>query len=181
MQINPFDVSCPYWSSAHAPVRVEKGSVILMEITVAIGGYWTQRVALASVGEPPPVMRELHDAAAAAQLKGAAAVKPGANVKDVCRVMDEEVRAAGWLSAADFDAGPRGHLMGLTIDEGTFSDTEDLILEENMVLVLHPSAAEPGFQLKKPGVFGPGNMYVVTADGCEKLSGPEIEFMIVQV
>jgi Xaa-Pro aminopeptidase len=179
MQINSLDVSCPYWTSAHSPVRVEEGSMILMEITAAIGGYWTQRVALASVGEPQPIMRELHKAAAAAQVKGAEAIKPGVNAKDICHIMDEEIRAAGWLSAADFEAGPRGHLMGLTIDEGTFSAEEDLILKENMVLVLHPSAAGPGFQLKKPGVFGPGNMYAVTADGCEKLYGPEIELMIL--
>jgi len=48
-----------------------------------------------------------------------------------------------------------------------------------MVFVLHPSAAVPGFKLGEPGMFSPGNMYVVTKNGCEKLYGLDIELMII--
>ncbi|KUO66969.1 MAG: hypothetical protein APF84_17405 [Gracilibacter sp. BRH_c7a] len=179
MQINPYDVSVPYWTSSHSPVRIDSNSMILMEITTCIGGYWTQRVGCASIGEPEPVMVDLYTATSTAQINSSKIVKPGINAKDVCLVMDETITKAGFLNSSDFNAGPHGHLMGLTMDEGTFSPQADLILEEGMVFVLHPSAAVPGFKLGEPGMFSPGNMYVVTKNGCEKLYGLDIELMII--
>lgn len=179
MSVNPYDVSVPYWTSSHSPVRIESNSMILMEITACIGGYWTQRVGCASIGEPEPIMMDLHNAISTAQTKAAQIVKPGVNAKDVSLVMDESISNAGFLNSSDYNAGPHGHLMGLSIDEGTFSPKSDLILEEGMVFVLHPSAAVPGFKRGEPGMFSPGNMYVVTKDGYEKLYGPDIELMII--
>lgn len=179
MQINPYDVSVPYWTSSHSPVRIESNSMVLMEISTCIGGYWTQRVGVASMGKPEQIMMDLFKSTSTAQIKGSEIVKPGVNAKDVSLVMDETIANAGFLNSSTFDAGPLGHLMGLTMDEGTFSSKTDLILEEGMVFVLHPSAAVPGFKLGEPGMFGPGNMYVVTKTGCEKLYSLDIELMIM--
>lgn len=179
MAVNPCDVSVPYWTSAHSPVKIEGDSMILMEITVSIGGYWTQRVGIAGLGEPKPVMVDLHNAIHRAQVQASQMVKPGVNARGLCLAMDECITKAGFLNASNFDGGPHGHLMGLTIDEGTFSSKTDLILEEGMVFVLHPSAAVQGFKRGEPGMFSPGNMYVVTPEGCKKLFGPDIELMII--
>lgn len=131
------------------------------------------------MGQPEQVMMDLHRAISTAQVKASDIVKPGVNARDVSLLMDDTITKAGFLNSSNFIAGPHGHLMGLSIDEGTFSSDSDLILEEGMVFVLHPSAAVHGFKRGEPGMFSPGNMYVVTKDGCDKLYGSDIELMVI--
>lgn len=158
----------PCWVHSQRPL--EKGDLIAAEITCNAGGYWTQKIATISMGPAPQVVKEMNAAGNEAVLAGAAMVKPGVNARDVLRVMDEKIEAAGFLSPRQFLCGPQGHLSGLDVDEGTFELDQDFILEEGMLFVLHPGTAVKLWQPGEYGIFGPGSMYVVTKDGVESLN-----------
>lgn len=158
----------PNWCSSQRPL--EKGDLMVAEITSSAGGYWTQKIETISIGEPAQVVKEMNAAGAAAIEKAAALVRPGVNARELLRVMDDEIEAAGFLSPRDFLAGPQGHLSGLETDEGTFYLDQDFILKEGMLFVLHPSVAVKGWQPGDYAIFGPGTMYLVTADGVEGLN-----------
>jgi Xaa-Pro aminopeptidase len=177
--IHPYDVSSPMHPAYHSPVRVENDSVIGMEITNSIGGYWSQRLGNAYMGEPKPIMMDLFAALKEAHIKASELIKPGVCAADIAEKMDSVVRSKGFLCTTDFASPPQGHLMGLTLDEGTVSPDAKFVLEEGMVLVIHPSAAVEGFKLGEPAMAGPGTMYLVTKEGNEKLFAHELEFMAI--
>ena len=168
--VHPRDISAvlPNWCSSQRPLQ--KGDLMVAEITSSAGGYWTQKIETISLGEPAAVVREMNAAGAAAMNKAAAAVKPGVNARDLLHLMDDEIEAAGFLSPRGFLAGPQGHLSGLECDEGTFYLDQDFILEEGMLFVLHPSVAVKGWTPGDYAIFGPGCMYLVTAEGAERLN-----------
>lgn len=158
----------PNWCSSQRPL--EKGDLMVAEITSSAGGYWTQKIETISMGEPAQVVKDMNAAGAAAIAKAAALVRPGVNARDLLNAMDDEIEAAGFLSPRGFLAGPQGHLSGLECDEGTFYLDQDFILKEGMLFVLHPSVAVKGWQPNDYAIFGPGTMYLVTADGAECLN-----------
>lgn len=158
----------PNWCSGQRPL--EKGDLMVAEITSSAGGYWTQKIATISIGQPTQVVKEMNAVGDAAIRKAAAMVRPGVNARDLLNVMDDEIEAAGFLSPRSFLAGPQGHLSGLECDEGTFYLDQDFILKKGMLFVLHPSVAVKGWQPGDYAIFGPGTMYLVTADGVESLN-----------
>ena len=169
-QVHKKDISgvLPNWCSSQRPM--EKGDLMVAEITSSAGGYWTQKIETISLGKPAQVVQDMNAAGAAAVEKAAALVKPGVNARHLLEVMDDEIEAAGFLSPRGFLAGPQGHLSGLECDEGTFYLDQDFILQEGMLFVLHPSVAVKGWQPGDYAIFGPGTMYLVTADGAESLN-----------
>ena len=107
-------------------------------------------------------------------------VKPGVNAKDLVNAIDDQIEAKGFLSARkDFISGPCGHLSGYEMDEGTFSPVKDFYLEEGMLFVLHPAAALPGWEPGKPGIFGPGTMFLVTENGVKSLNQTINEIYVI--
>jgi Xaa-Pro dipeptidase len=164
------DITRPCWPSAHSPNVIKKGDLFLAEITACFCGYWTQKVSHYSFGKLDLLAQELFTVCEFALQKGAQLIHPGANAKDIANAIDRTIQDAGFLSSSQFPTGPHGHLMGLEIDEGTFSPRKDLILETGMVMAIHPGAAAPGWVVGQPGIFGPASTYVVTSDGVEKLN-----------
>lgn len=167
----------PNWCSRQRPL--ERGDLMVAEITSSAGGYWTQKIVNISIGKPAQVVREMNAAGNAAIQKAASIVRPGVNARELLHIMDDEIEAAGFLSPRSFLAGPQGHLSGLECDEGTFYLDEDFILEEGMLFVLHPSVAVKGWQPGDYALFGPGTMYLVTADGVEGLNKYPNDLIIV--
>jgi Xaa-Pro aminopeptidase len=179
LQNNPFDITCPCWTDFHSPKVISKGDMMVAEISCCFRGYWTQRVACYSLGEPNPTMVKLFNTINLALEKSAAIVKPGIKVSEMASLIDDVIANAGFLNPSQFHTGPHGHLMGVDLDEGTFSRKTDIILEEGFVFVIHPGAAISGWEPGKAGMFGPGGMFVVTKDGCEKLYGPDMELTVI--
>lgn len=177
--VNKKDISAvlPNWCSRQRPM--EKGDLMAAEITSSAGGYWTQKIATISIGEPAQIVKEMNAAGCAAIEKAAALVKPGVNARDLLHVMDDEIEAAGFLSPRSVLAGPQGHLSGLECDEGTFYLDSDFILKEGMLFVLHPGVAVKGWQPGDYSIFGPGTMYLVTADGVESLNKYPNDIIVV--
>ena len=180
MQNNPYDATVPCWPSYHPPKAVKVGDTILTEITCVLHGYWTQRVACYSMGDPKPIMQELFEANKLAQEEAAKMIKPGVAAADVARLIDQVINNAGFLNPGQFHTGPRAHHCGLEVDEGTLSPEADFILGENEVIVIHPGAAVKDWSMGKPGMFGPGNMYRITKDGCVRMSKLPAEFTVIE-
>ena len=173
------DISRPYWPSAHSPNVIKKGDLLLAEITACSCGYWTQKVCHYSFGKPDSLAQELFAVSELALRKGVALIRPGVNAKNIVNIIDRTIQEAGFLSPSQFTTGPHGHLMGLEIDEGTFSSQKDLFLEEGMVMAIHPAAAVPGWTVGQPAVFGPASVYLVTSDGVEKLNKTDDKLVVI--
>ena len=182
-QIDRFDVARMCFPDMHSPQRLEQGSMIVMEITAAYDGYWSQRVGCASIGEPDPIMLKLDAAIEDARNQAEKMIMPGVSTYDVAKKIDDVVNSHGFLSPSEFPAVPPGHLINILLDCGTFwtRRKEDAFLfEENMIVQLHPSAAVKDFDIGKPGMFSSGIMYVLEKDGLKSLhSKPFEQFMIV--
>lgn len=175
------DISAPAIPSDHLPVPIQKGDKMVVEITVCFRGCWLQKIAIYSFGEPEQEYIDMFNTVNDAIWKSVKMVKPGTNAKDLVNEIDDYIESKGFLSGRrDFVTGPCGHLSGYEVDEATFSRSKDFILREGMLFVLHPGAGMPGWQEGKPGIFGPGTMFLVTKDGIKSLNKTNNEIYIVE-
>jgi len=177
--VDPCDVSAVTQPYSHTPRKIQKGDLLVVEVTACYRGYWTQKIALFSIGKPDPLVQALFDASNAGLWKAAEIAGPGVNVKDMLKAIDETIESAGFLSPRQFTTGPQGHICSIDFGDITFFPDEDFILEEGMLFVLHPGAAVPGWTPGKPGIFGPGTMFLVTKDGVESLNKVPNELVII--
>lgn len=175
------DISAPAIPSDHLPVPIKKGDKMVVEITVCFRGCWLQKIAIYSFGEPEQEYIDMFNAVDEAIWTSVKTVKPGTNAKDLVNAIDDYIEQKGFLSGRkDFITGPCGHLSGYEMDEATFSYNRDFILQDGMLFVLHPGAAMPGWEEGKPGIFGPGTMFLVTKDGVKSLNKTSNEIYIVE-
>lgn len=94
---------------------------------------------------------------------GLAAVRPGATTTEVFTAMNEVLKANGSLGN---DVGRMGHGLGMQVTEWpSNTDTDDTVIEENMVLTL-----EPGLVWESGKAMVHEENLVVRADGPELLS-----------
>jgi len=181
LNADPVDISSPAIPADHSPRALQEGDLLVVEITVCYRGCWLQKIAIYSFGEPKPEYRAMFNAVDKAIWESVKMVKPGVNSKDLVNAIDDYIEAKGFLSARKaFVSGPCGHLSGYDMDETTFSPFRDFYLEEGMLFVLHPAAALPGWEPGKPGIFGPGTMFLVTEDGVRSLNKTNNEIYVIR-
>lgn len=174
------DISSPAIPTDHKPKKLMAGDRVVAEITVCYRGCWLQKIAVFSFGRPEPDLCEMFQAVEEAIWKSVRQVKPGYNAKKLVNDIDDYIESRGFLSARkDYISGPTGHLSGYELDEATFSPTQDFILEEGMLFVLHPSAAFKGWKEGEKAIFGPGTMFLVTENGAESLSETKNEIYVI--
>lgn len=163
------DISAPAMPCDHSPKVVQAGEHLVAEVTVDFRGCWLQKIVICAFGECDPDIQRMHDTVTEAILANVGMVKPGVKGVDVIAAIDDYIESKGLLSPRkDYISGPQGHLSGYELDEGSFGP--DFTFREGMLFVLHPGAALPGWKEGEKGIFGPGMMFLVTADGVEQLS-----------
>ena len=163
------DISAPAMPCDHAPKVIQAGETLVAEVTVNFRGCWLQKIVICAFGAVDPDIQRLHDTVTDAILANVGMVKPGVKGVDVIAAIDDYIESKGFLSPRkDYVSGPQGHLSGYELDEGGFGP--DFTFKEGMLFVLHPGAALPGWKEGEKGIFGPGMMFLVTADGVEQLS-----------
>lgn len=167
----------PPWTCEQIPL--EKGDMATCEITSSAGGYYTQKIQHFSLGNPPQIMLDMNAAVDEAVWAAADMIGPGVNAKHVLEKINEVIESRGFLSPAQFTSGPVSHMSGLEVDEGTFIPGEDHLYEEGMLFVIHPSAAVKGWTPGDYAMFGPGTMFLVTADGAESLNQFPNDFVVI--
>ena len=181
--------------------EVKDGDLILLDAGVELDSLFTADITrtLPVSGTFSPTQREVHEAVAAAQAAGIAAVKPGNKFSDVhaaaIRVVAEHLHAWGLLpegvsveDTLDTEHGQyhrrwmvhgTSHHLGIDVHDCALATREEYMdaeLQPGMVLTVEPGIYFKADDLKVPERFrGIGvrleDDVVVTEDGCRNLSG----------
>lgn len=144
--------------------RLEKGDLILAEITPSYNGQFAQVCRTIFLGSPTREHIEKYDLVVEAMMNGISQAKPGVPIKEICKGVDEILRAADY---AEFCEPPymnrRGHGLGLSsMEPGDISLINETILEEDMFFVVHPNQYIP-----EVGYLLCGEPIIITPEGAE--------------
>lgn len=124
-------------------------------------GYWVECGGMFSMGAPAAAPRHLAQACLHAFADGAAALRPGATTRTVCAAV-EAVAARNALHSGIW----HGHGIGVDHDTPFLVASDDTVLEEDMVVALHPNFSDPAHELSA----SLADCFHVTADGPRRLS-----------
>jgi Xaa-Pro dipeptidase len=146
---------------------IERGDLLITELTPSYEGQFVQICRTVSIGPASAVLREKYDLLLRAVWAGIEAVRPGIPMAHVCAAIDRVLEAAGY---AEYCRPPhmrrRGHGLGCgSVAPGDVATSNDTILEEDMIFVLHPNQYLP-----ETGYLMCGEPVRVTAAGAETLS-----------
>ena len=124
---------------------LERGDVIVAEITPSVEGQFVQLPRTAVIGDPSGQLVADFELLRRASLLGIAAAKPGNKVSDIAHVMNRALGEAGY---GDYCRAPymrvRGHGMGNIANEpGDVTSDNHRKLEEGMIFVIHPEQYLP--------------------------------------
>ncbi|HLH24536.1 MAG TPA: Xaa-Pro peptidase family protein [Chloroflexota bacterium] len=146
---------------------LERGDVIVGEITPCYQGYLAQLCRTFILGEPTPLQREKYDLLMRAYEAGRAAAVPGRPSGEIARAINEVIGAAGY---AEYCRPPymrtRGHSLGLgAVVPYDLTDDSSPVLVEGMTFIIHPNQYLPD-----TGYMMLGDTVVIRADGPESLT-----------
>lgn len=146
------------------------GDMVRTEITPQYKGYWAQVCRTCVKGKANDDQLKAFSIYLESEQAGFDAIRPGVNISDVAKAENDVFRKYGYgeYCTEKYTRG-RGHGHGLDLDEQPLiSESTDLILEENMVIVVHPNTYNPlcGYM-----VFG--DPVEITKDGYRILSTAE--------
>lgn len=149
---------------------LEKGDIIVAEVTPSYRGQYAQICRTAVMGEPPELLNEKYELVVRAMHAGIDQAKPGNRMADVCGAIDEVLTEAGY---GEFCKPPymnrRGHGLGITaVIPGNVSNNNDIILEEDQFFVIHPNQYIPevGYLLcGEPVALTPTGANILTKRG----------------
>ena len=146
---------------------LERGDVIIGEITPCYQGYLAQLCRTFILGEPTPLQREKYDLLLRAYEAGRAAAVPGRPSGGIARAINEVIGAAGY---AEYCRPPymrtRGHSLGLgAVVPYDLTDDSSPILVEGMTFIIHPNQYLP-----ETGYLMLGDTVVIRAGGPESLT-----------
>ncbi len=147
--------------------RMQKGDIIVCELTPSYRGQLAQICRTIVLGEAPALLREKYDLVATAMRAGFAAAKPGAVMADVCAAINTVLEAEGY---GEFCHPPhirrRGHGLGFgSIGPGDVALDNKIVLEPDMLFMIHPNQYLP-----ETGYLLCGEPVVMTAQGVEVLT-----------
>lgn len=147
--------------------RIERGDIVLAEITPSYRGQLAQICRTVVVGEPPVQLADKYALVVHAMDCGIAAARPGAPMAEVCRAINAVLEAKGY---AEFCHPPhirrRGHGLGFaSVRPGDVALDNDTPLEPGMVFMIHPNQYLP-----ETGYLLCGEPVLLTAQGAEPLT-----------
>jgi Xaa-Pro aminopeptidase len=158
--------------AVHAPTdrMLERGDVLLGEISPSVDGQFAQICRSATIGEPDARVERAYDILREAYDAGLAAAGPGVPVPEVAAAVNAVVASYGYER---YTRPPymrtRGHGTGLApLVPADVSDRSDVVLAPGMAFVLHPNQYFPD-----AGYLLYGEHVVIEPDGARALSaGP---------
>jgi Xaa-Pro dipeptidase len=146
---------------------LERGDLILAEITPAVEGEFIQICRSCVIGGPTPLQLEKFALLRTALTAGMRAAKPGVAVTEIVDVINAPIAAAGYER---YTKPPymrtRGHSMGLGSMEPEIAPGYDHTMQENMVFVMHPNQyiPETGYLMcGEPVIIGPDGAVPLTS------------------
>ena len=147
--------------------KLERGDIILAEITPSVGGQLTQICRTAVLGESAPALRDKYALVVTAMNHGIAAARPGVAMAEVCRAINAVLEAQGY---GEYCHPPhirrRGHGLGFSCTRpGDVSLDNKTVLEPDMLFMIHPNQYLP-----ETGYLLCGEPVLLTAGGTEVLT-----------
>lgn len=154
--------------SVHRPTDriLQKGDVILAEITPGVEGEFMQICRTAVLGQASELQKEKFALLDGALKAGVAIARPGTRVDDIVEAMNAPINAAGY---GQYTKPPymrtRGHSMSLGSMDPEIALGKGQVLMEGMAFVMHPNQYIPdtGYMLCGEPVF-------VEADGARPMT-----------
>ena len=161
-------------SPHHEPTArvLAAGEGLVLDFGGVLDGYCSDTTRTASLGEPSPRLREVHEVVRAAQHAASQAVRPGLAIGEIDLAARSVIEDAGY--------GERffhrtGHGIGLEVHEPPYAAPGD------------PTVLEPGMTFSvEPGIYLDGELGVriedivaVTEDGVEPLNTSSRELLVV--
>lgn len=150
-------------SSISTERRLEKGDMLWLDLGAVYNGYWSDFCRAGIVGDVSKEQDKLQDDIYEVTQDAASIMKPGVPIAEVAGECGRALERRGYL--ATYDCGRMGHGMGLMSTEPpSVTIREPGELKEGMIINL-----EPGLVFDH-GVYCIEENYVITANGCERLS-----------
>jgi Xaa-Pro aminopeptidase len=145
---------------------LERGDLILAEITPAVEGEFIQICRSCVLGTPTPLQYEKFALLRGALEAGMHAAKPGVSVTEIVDVINAPIAAAGYerYCKPPF-MRTRGHSMGLGSMEPEIAPGYEHHMQENMVFVMHPNQYIP-----ETGYLMCGEPVIITPEGAVVLT-----------
>lgn len=160
------DASCPLGANG---TPLEEGMAIMVDMAGNYTPYMTDMTRVYSVGKLSDEAYRAHKVSRRIHQETEAAARPGVACADLYQLalhIVEEEGLASYFMGTKQQAKFVGHGVGLQINElPVLTPRSKEILEENMIFALEPKFVLPGI-----GAVGVENTYLVTAQGCEKLT-----------
>lgn len=155
-----------------APSRrvLERGDSIVLEMTPAFAGYYSQLVRVVNVGVENPWAQELKTVATDAIEAATRVLRPGVPIGDVGQALMASVTEAGFKPQL-----PVGHTVGVDLVYDRLAPDATRVLHENDAIIIHPNIHSP----EGHHAFFWGETYLVTGSGNRKLNRANTELCTV--
>jgi Xaa-Pro dipeptidase len=147
--------------------RLQKGDIIVCELTPSYRGQLAQICRTVVLGEAPALLRQKYNLVVTAMNAGFVAAVPGVPMADICRAINGVLGAEGY---GEFCHPPhirrRGHGLGFgSIGPGDVALDNEIILEPDMLFMIHPNQYLP-----ETGYLLCGEPAVMTSQGARPLT-----------
>jgi len=147
--------------------RFQQGDSVLLDLQSLYNSYWADGARTYVVGKPNQEQEHIFNVILTAKKKGEELLRPGTICRDVYNAVAGEIEKAGYGHGYGWPHHA-GHGLGLEVQESPFfipGSRERL--KEGVVCTL-----EPGIYHPKIGGFRDEDTYIITRDGCEKITTP---------
>lgn len=170
--------SAPHNFEMHEPTdrRLERGDVLIGEITPVCEGQFFQLCRTVALGDPSPVLKEKYKMLLRALEETLKQVKAGAPASVISKVMNRVIGKAGYQKYCYppyMRARGHGFGAGSIAPGGAIDDNTKPLLLKDQVVVIHPNQWIP-----EVGYLACGETYLVTADGIERLAETETKLYV---
>jgi len=122
---------------------LENGDLVTLDFGSRLERYCSDITRTVVLGTPTERQKLIYNTVLEAQTKAIAAIKPGANGKDIDAIARNHITAAGF---GDYFGHGLGHSIGRVVHDGPgFSSRSDIVLAPGMVMTVEPGIYIPGW------------------------------------
>jgi Xaa-Pro dipeptidase len=162
----------PHYTACTASLK--KGDFMLFDFGARYMRYCSDITRTFVAGKATKEQKKMHEVVLEAQNAALDFIAPGKSGKECHAVAEQVINKSGYKGR--FTHG-LGHGLGITVhDPGGMSPTQDIVLEENMVLTV-----EPGIYIPRIGGVRIEDDILVTKNGCRLLTDAERELREIRV
>ena len=154
------------------PRKLGKGDMITMDFGAKVDGYCSDMTRTVALGEPSVEMRRVYDTVLQAQILAEDALAPGKTGAELDKIARDYIDGQGYEGRFGHSLG---HAVGIDIHENPrLSYISDDVMVPGVVITVEPGVYIPGL-----GGVRIENTCLVTEGGCEPLTTPTKELIIL--